>query len=191
MQTSEVKSPYTQEVVAKYEFDGFEGVQKKLLRLQTAQRAWKKVPLKTRIDAVKNALNYFTANKDQIARDISVQMGRPISQSPGEIKGLLERANYLCSIAEEALSAQSLPAKEEFERSIVREPLGVIGHLSRFRLQILEHGAAQRPHVRVGGSAGDEEIIRHVRDALEAQEHDVVRLAIEQDRRGPLCEFGG
>ena len=51
--------------------------------------------------------------------------------------------------------------------------------------------APQRAHVRVRGAAGDEEVVRHVRHAGEAEEHDVVRLVLEQDRRRPLRELGG
>ncbi|MES3036829.1 MAG: aldehyde dehydrogenase family protein, partial [Bdellovibrionota bacterium] len=132
-----VKSPYSQEVIGEYPMDNFSNAKEKLQKLHQAQKVWKKTPLTARLEAVKKALQYFTENKAQIAKDISQQMGRPISQSPGEINGLLERANYLCSIASEALSAQPLPEKPNFERSIVREPLGVIFVISAWNYPLL------------------------------------------------------
>jgi len=132
-----VKSPFNQEVVGEYPMDRFADAKDKLQRLHQAQKTWKKMPLQTRLQAVQKALEYFTENKIQIAKDISQQMGRPISQSPGEINGLLERANYLCSIATEALSAQPLPEKPNFERAIVREPLGVIFVISAWNYPLL------------------------------------------------------
>jgi acyl-CoA reductase-like NAD-dependent aldehyde dehydrogenase len=42
------------------------------------------------------------------------------------MNGFKERSEYLLSIAEEALAPISLPEKPNFERKIVREPLGVV-----------------------------------------------------------------
>jgi acyl-CoA reductase-like NAD-dependent aldehyde dehydrogenase len=64
---------------------------------------------------------------DELAAELSWQMGRPVSQSPGELKrGFHERALYMCSIAEEALADISIPGKAGFRRFIRREPLGVV-----------------------------------------------------------------
>ncbi len=132
-----VKSPFSQNVVGEYPMDSFTSVQEKLSQLNSSQKSWKKLPIRDRIQAVQKALEYFTENKAQIAKDISEQMGRPISQTPGEIKGLLERAQYLCGIADDAMAVKTLPPKENFERSIVREPLGVIFVISAWNYPLL------------------------------------------------------
>lgn len=137
IQKLQVKNPYSQELVGEYNRDTFESVKSKLQSLHETQTLWRQTPLKKRVDAVKNALNYFSQNKQTIAKDISLQMGRPISQSPGEINGLLERANYLCDIAVETLSPKNLPEKPGFERSITREPLGVIFVISAWNYPLL------------------------------------------------------
>lgn len=136
-ETLKVKSPYSQKVVGEYPMDSFSSVKDKVTRLHQAQTKWKKVPLQQRVEAVKNALNYFANNKQHIASDISQQMGRPISQSPGEIGGLLERGNYLCSIAVESLSPKALPEKPGFDRSIARDPLGLIFVISAWNYPLL------------------------------------------------------
>lgn len=52
---------------------------------------------------------------------------RPISQGPGEIRGFVERAEYMLSIASQSLA--DVPLKETdkpgFRRYIKRTPLGV------------------------------------------------------------------
>jgi len=135
--TIKVKSPYSQEVVGEYAADSFEAVQQKVSRLHAAQKKWRDIPLAKRVDSVQTALNYFTQNKQTIAADISKQMGRPISQSPGEVGGLLERAQYLCGIAADTLSPMKLPDKPGFERAIVREPLGLIFVISAWNYPLL------------------------------------------------------
>ena len=39
-------------------------------------------------------------------------MGRPLSQSPGEISGFMERANYMIGIAEDSLKNYELKDKD-------------------------------------------------------------------------------
>jgi acyl-CoA reductase-like NAD-dependent aldehyde dehydrogenase len=54
-------------------------------------------------------------------------MGRPIAQSPGEIRrGLAERARYMAAIAPEALADLAVEPKAGFTRFIRLEPLGVV-----------------------------------------------------------------
>lgn len=50
----------------------------------------------------------------------------PVSQGPGEIRGFLERAEYMLDIAEESLKDFVLPDKPGFKRLIKRDPLGVV-----------------------------------------------------------------
>ena len=137
MQTLKVKSPFTQAVVGEYDFEGMEAVKTKFDLAQNSFLQWKTIMLQERIQLVKEALEYFTKNKEKIANDISQQMGRPISQAAGEINGLLERANYLCSIAEKTLKTEELPEKPGFYRAITREPLGVIFVISAWNYPLL------------------------------------------------------
>jgi acyl-CoA reductase-like NAD-dependent aldehyde dehydrogenase len=53
---------------------------------------------------------------------------RPISQCPGEIRGTVERSEYMLSVAEFALSDVSLKETDKpgFERYIRKEPVGVV-----------------------------------------------------------------
>jgi acyl-CoA reductase-like NAD-dependent aldehyde dehydrogenase len=57
-----------------------------------------------------------------------VQLYRPISQIAGEIRGTLERAKYMLSIAESSLADVSLQDTDNpgFRRFIRRTPLGVV-----------------------------------------------------------------
>lgn len=51
---------------------------------------------------------------------------RPISQTLGEFRGMIGRAEYMLSIAEESLKPTELPSNPGFKLSIQREPLGVV-----------------------------------------------------------------
>ena len=61
-------------------------------------------PLEQRLALLGRAVDALAAERDALAAEITWQMGRPIAQSPGEIRGLEERARYMLAIAPRALA---------------------------------------------------------------------------------------
>jgi acyl-CoA reductase-like NAD-dependent aldehyde dehydrogenase len=74
---------------------------------------------------VSAAVDRFVAAKDEIARAITIQMGRPLRYTPGEVAGFEARARHMISIAAEALAPIRVPAQAGLTRFISREPIGV------------------------------------------------------------------
>jgi acyl-CoA reductase-like NAD-dependent aldehyde dehydrogenase len=72
------------------------------------------------------AVDAFVATKAKIAEEISWQMGRPIGQSPGEVRGFEERSRYMIEVAPEALKDLDVGEKAGFHRFIRRDPVGVV-----------------------------------------------------------------
>jgi len=70
---------------------------------------------------------WCVAKADALAEELTWQMGRPVSQTPGELKrGFHERAMHMAGIASEALQDLQVEPKSGFQRFIRREPLGVV-----------------------------------------------------------------
>lgn len=91
-------------------------------RARHAQRAWRCRPLQERVTLVGGMVAKFEARKDQLAEELSWQMGRPIAQTPGEIRGFVQRATAMLAMAPEVLANLELDAR----RKIQRDPLGVV-----------------------------------------------------------------
>ncbi|HWA49079.1 MAG TPA: aldehyde dehydrogenase family protein, partial [Dongiaceae bacterium] len=70
-----------------------------LKRAAEAQTAWKHTPIAERAKMLGKAVDIFLTHKDEYAEQITRQMGRPISQSPGEMRGFEERGRYMIQIA--------------------------------------------------------------------------------------------
>jgi acyl-CoA reductase-like NAD-dependent aldehyde dehydrogenase len=102
------------------------GIDRALEVGRVAQRAWAALPLARRCEILKVAVDAFVARTNEIAVEISWQMGRPIAHSPGEVRGFAERANYMLEIAPTALAAVQPGDKAGFKRAIKRVPLGVV-----------------------------------------------------------------
>ncbi len=97
-----------------------------LSRARTAQQSWRQVSIAERQALLSRAVDAFVADGAHIAREISWQMGRPVSQAPGEIRGFEERARYMIEIAPQALAEIDAGPKEGFTRFVRRDPLGVV-----------------------------------------------------------------
>jgi acyl-CoA reductase-like NAD-dependent aldehyde dehydrogenase len=97
-----------------------------LKKARTAFAEWKRTPVEQRCALLSKAVDAFVARRDDIAKEITHQIGRPLGQSPGEVRGFEERARYMLSIAPQALGDIGVGEKAAFNRFIRREPLGVV-----------------------------------------------------------------
>ena len=101
-------------------------VENALARASVAQKSWKQVPIAERAAIIRRMAAWCVERADVLAEEITRQMGRPIAYSPFEIRrGFFERARYMADIAETALADIAVEAKENFQRFVRRDPLGV------------------------------------------------------------------
>lgn len=97
-----------------------------LQRARAAQLPWRSVPLRERAAILERFCDEFEARGAAIAETLCWQMGRPIRYAPSEVRGTLERARHMISIAATALEDMDPGPKPGFRRFIRREPLGVV-----------------------------------------------------------------
>ncbi|PSS29857.1 hypothetical protein PHLCEN_2v2650 [Hermanssonia centrifuga] len=97
-------------------------------RSAAAQKQWSQVSLKDRIAIGFKFIEEFRKTSDEVPMELTQQMGRPVSQVHGEVRGFLDRAQYMLSIAENSLADVSLKDSDKpgFKRYIKRIPLGVV-----------------------------------------------------------------
>ena len=65
-----------------------------------AHKEWSNLEVRERVKLLKNFVEDFLSRENIISEELSRQIGRPISQGAGELKGFKERADYMLSIAE-------------------------------------------------------------------------------------------
>ena len=106
-------------------------------RARRAQRGWRRVPVAERVRIVSQMVPAFRAMADQVALDITRQMGKPLRQSHNEINTMIDRAETMCRLAEQGLADEALPPKEGFTRFIRHEPLGVVLDIAAWNYPLL------------------------------------------------------
>jgi acyl-CoA reductase-like NAD-dependent aldehyde dehydrogenase len=118
----------------------------------TAQRAWAGKSLAARCELLIKAVDLFVAKSIDIAAEITWQMGRPISQTPGEVRGFEERARHMIQLAPEALAAVRPVDKAGFQRQIKRVPLGVVAVVAPWNYPYLTAVNAVLPALVAGNA---------------------------------------
>jgi acyl-CoA reductase-like NAD-dependent aldehyde dehydrogenase len=137
MPTHIVINPYDGSTVCELEIDQGAGLDRKVDRAAAAKPAWRAVPLGERVRQVTAALGYFTDRREEIARDVTRQMGKPIVEARREVDTMLARARHMIAIAPAALAADAPEAPPGLELRIEHEPLGVVLDVAAWNYPLL------------------------------------------------------
>ncbi|CEQ42138.1 SPOSA6832_03926 [Sporobolomyces salmonicolor] len=94
-------------------------------RSHSAHLEWRKTPLADRIQLVTNGIKALAARADELAPELTEQMGRPIRYAKAEFTTFEDRAMWLVNHAEKALRDEVVgeDRPEGFKRVIRRAPL--------------------------------------------------------------------
>ena len=121
---------------------------------RAAERGWRSTPIVERAAMVEKFVQYFEGHSAAIAEEITRQMGRPIRYTPGEIRGLAERARYMASIAVDSLADIAIEPKENFTRFIRKEPVGIVFVIAPWNYPYLTAVNAIIPALVAGNEIG-------------------------------------
>lgn len=132
-----VVSPYDQSVVCELAWDDDRAVERKIAGAARAAERWRRVPIAERRAQVALGLERFEAAGEEIARDVSRQMGKPIVEARREVATFLDRARWALDAAEAALAPEVLPERAGFLRRIERAPLGVVLDIAAWNYPLL------------------------------------------------------
>jgi acyl-CoA reductase-like NAD-dependent aldehyde dehydrogenase len=145
MATLQCISPVDGSVYVERQTASAEEIQNALAVSAAAQKLWKNMAVGERQALCSKAVDAFVAHKAEIAEELTWQMGRPITQTPGEVGGFEERARLH-------------PApKDGFTRYIKREPLGVVFIIAPWNFPYLTSVNAIMPALLAGNSV----ILKH------------------------------
>lgn len=125
-------NPATGEVIGEYACASAEEVRAAVERARAAQLSWGARPLRERLRVVRRFQELLLRKKDEVARTITLEAGKPMVESLlSEVVVSLDAAKFVMENAEAILRDESVPhanlAMKTKRGVLVREPLGVIG----------------------------------------------------------------
>lgn len=150
MSTFETTSPVDGSAYYSAKEDSAKDINNALEKAIRAKAGWQAKSITERAALMTAFVDEVVFNRATIAEEITWQMGRPISQSCGEISGFEERARYMISVAETAMAPLKPDSKRGFERWVERVPLGVVAVLSPWNYPLLTSVNAIVPALMAG-----------------------------------------
>ena len=146
-------SPVDGSVHVERELAAGQAIEDCLDRAVAAQRSWRRVPVAERAALCRGMARWCVSRADELGEELSWQMGRPVGQSPGELRrGFHERALYMADIAQKTLEDLEVEPKPGFRRFIRREPHGVVLVLAPWNYPWLTSVNAVVPALLAGNS---------------------------------------
>jgi len=125
-----VVNPATAEVAATLDVDDPRTVRAKFMHARAAQPVWARTPLKKRLEAIAKFRDLVVGESDKLARVLTTEVGKPITQSRNELKGLLPRIDFFLAETARTLKPEKVSSDAAMEERITHEPLGVVANIS-------------------------------------------------------------
>ena len=166
-------SPLDDSIVAERTLAGDKQIHVAVKAAVAVQEAWRHVSVADRAVLCHRAVDALVADTDAISEEITRQMGRPIRSTPGELRGLEERARYMIDIAENAMADIVVADQPGFTRFIRREPMGVALTIAPWNYPYLTAVNSIIPAIMAGNAV----ILKHSAQTLLCAERFVQAFA--------------
>ena len=129
-----VVNPATQEVLAKvpYGHETQKDVAQAVLAAQAAYLEWKNVPVLKRIQPLFKLKQLLEENRDQIARLITLECGKTLAESSGELQRAIENVEVACGTPMLMQSEFLENVATGIDEFMIRQPLGVTACIAPF-----------------------------------------------------------
>ncbi len=132
-----LENPATNEIFKTLEMPDKKALHAMLQRARQAFGNWRGTPIAERATLTHRFIDEMMKRQEEIAREITLQMGKPIKQARAEVATMAERARFMAAIAAEALADEILAEKPGFFRKIAHEPRGVVLDIAAWNYPLL------------------------------------------------------
>lgn len=132
-----IYNPASEELIKEIPVDNEESLQHKFESLQRGLTEWKKVSVRDRILKMSKFADLLRERKDRLGEILSNEMGKPLSESIGEVKAAAIKIQYFLQESEKYLGKTKVNHDGGTEEFISYEPLGVIANISAWNYPYL------------------------------------------------------
>ncbi|MGZ5220386.1 MAG: aldehyde dehydrogenase family protein [Chitinophagaceae bacterium] len=130
-------NPATEELIKEIAEDSPETISGKFNLLQRGQPAWAAVPLQKRIQYVERFYTLLDEQKDELAKTLTNEMGKPLQQSFNELNGARNRIKFFIDNSAKWLAEEWITTEGATKEKISYEPLGIIANISAWNYPYL------------------------------------------------------
>ncbi len=128
----EVINPATVEVLAKVPLSSASDVNQAVEAAQQAFATWRRVPAGDRIQYLFKLKTLLEENLDDLATTITMECGKTLAESKGEMRRAVENVEVACGIPLLMQGYNSEDVARGIDEFMIRQPLGVVGIICPF-----------------------------------------------------------
>lgn len=130
-------NPATEEVIREVAEDTETTIAGKFSLLQTGQTHWSAIPLQKRIACIEKFYALLDEQKDELAKTLTSEMGKPLQQSYNELNGARSRIKFFIDNSSKWLADEWITMEGATKEKISYEPLGIIANISAWNYPYL------------------------------------------------------
>lgn len=132
-----VFNPATKEVIAKVPLSTKEEVDYAAEVASKAFEEWKKVPIQKRARILFNYHQLLIKNKDELARLITIENGKALSEAQGEVLRGIENVEFAAGAPTLMMGDSLSNIATDIEATNYRYPIGVVGGITPFNFPMM------------------------------------------------------
>jgi acyl-CoA reductase-like NAD-dependent aldehyde dehydrogenase len=99
-------------------------------RARAAQPEWAARGFIERAAVVRRFRELLAERREELARTLTAEMGKPIAQARNELKGTLGRIDFFLEATPQVLREETVHSRPGLQEEITLEPLGVVANIS-------------------------------------------------------------
>ncbi len=128
----EVTNPATAEILAKVPVSSLAELDDAVQIAHKTFQSWRRVPVTTRIQYMFKLKGLLEANFEDLARSITLEHGKTLDESRGEMRRAIENVEVACGTPTLGMGDVVEDIAPGIDELMIRQPLGVAGIISPF-----------------------------------------------------------
>lgn len=145
-------NPHDQSVIGEVEISTKNAVEAAVARARKAFESWRNASTKQRIEYIKRYRQKIVAHKEEIAKLTTLEMGKPLKQSLGEVPWELDFVDYYIEKGSDNLSDETVLDKENEHYRVVFEPYGVCAAIAPWNFPLSMFNSGVLPALIAGNT---------------------------------------
>ncbi len=130
-------NPATEEVITEVTEDTQISIDEKFRLLKAGQKQWASVALQHRIGCIERFYELLDEQKDELAKTLTLEMGKPLQESRNELNGARNRIKFFIDNSSKWLAEEWIITEGATKEKISYEPLGIIANISAWNYPYL------------------------------------------------------
>ena len=128
----DVINPATQDVLAKVPASHKKEIGQAVDAAKSALNDWRDTPATERIQYLFKLKGLFEENIDELARTITLECGKTLAESKGELQRAIENIEVACGIPTMLMGSNIENIARGIDEHMIRQPIGVVGIITPF-----------------------------------------------------------